>query len=115
MNESIPKQQKIVEYLCDLIPAMWAERLFDGSFEGPLPYDFQFMGARDMKDHPWYPDGQVNRAEYVNDESNAVTGKVAKKIAVGCGVASFSVEGVGDYAFGMEATADGIGLHADSD
>ena len=28
---------QFVEYLCDLVPAMWAEKLWDGSFEGLEP------------------------------------------------------------------------------
>lgn len=31
---------QFVEYLCDLIPSMWAEKLYDNSFEGLRPYEF---------------------------------------------------------------------------
>ena len=29
---------QFIEYLCNLVPSMWAEKLFDGGFEGLTPY-----------------------------------------------------------------------------
>jgi hypothetical protein len=33
---------QFIEYLCDLVPSMWAEKLCDGSFEGLGKYRFAF-------------------------------------------------------------------------
>jgi alpha-N-arabinofuranosidase len=74
---------QFMEYLCDLIPGMWAEKLYDGSFEGLSPYKFAFRKEMDFREKPWYPSGAVNRAEYVRDPHNPVSGDLAQKIAVG--------------------------------
>jgi alpha-N-arabinofuranosidase len=76
---------QFIEYLCDLVPGMWAEKLYDGSFEGLSPYKFVFLAQTDFKEKPWYPSGAVNRAEYVRDSNNPVSGKVAQKITVAGG------------------------------
>jgi alpha-L-arabinofuranosidase len=71
---------QFVEYLCDLVPAMWAEKLYDGSFEGLTPYKVHFLKETDFKEKPWRPAGAVNRAEISRDPSNPVGGKFALKI-----------------------------------
>lgn len=76
---------QFMEYLCDLIPGMWAEKLYDGSFEGLTPYKFVFLRDRDFREKPWYPAGAVNRAEYSLDPVNPVNGAVCQKIAVSGG------------------------------
>jgi alpha-N-arabinofuranosidase len=76
---------QFIEYLCDLVPAMWAEKLYDGSFEGLSPYKFVFLKETDFREKPWYPSGAVNRAEYRLDPTNPVSGRVAQQIAVADG------------------------------
>ncbi len=76
---------QFVEYLCNLVPAMWSEKLYDGSFEGLSPYKFVFLRQTDFREKPWYPSGAVNRAEYTLDTDNPVSGSVAQKIAVNGG------------------------------
>jgi alpha-N-arabinofuranosidase len=76
---------QFVEYLCDLIPSMWSEKLYDGSFEGLSPYKFAFIAETDFKEKPWYPSGAVNRADYSLDRSTKVSGDVSKRFAVGAG------------------------------
>lgn len=71
---------QFVEYLCDLIPSLWAEKLHDGSFEGLTPYKVQFLKDKDFKEHAWYPSGATNRAQYVPDKSDPVSGNVAMRI-----------------------------------
>jgi alpha-L-arabinofuranosidase len=73
---------QFVEYLCNLVPGMWAERLYDGSFEGLSPYKFAFLKETDFREKPWYPSGAVNRAEFSLDKDNPVSGLVSKKIEV---------------------------------
>ena len=73
---------QFIEYLCDLVPAMWAEKLYDGSFEGLSPYKFEFRKETDFKEKPWYPSGAVNRAEYALDRETKVSGDVSKRITV---------------------------------
>jgi alpha-L-arabinofuranosidase len=88
---------QFIEYLCNLVPAMWAEKLYDGSFEGLSPYKFQFIKETDFRERPWYPSGQVNRAEYSLDPSTKVSGQVSKRIIVAEGApcrAGLSQDGV---------------------
>src|SRR5215467_7216987 len=73
---------QFIEYLCDLVPGMWAEKLYDGSFEGPTPYKFAYRRATDFREKPWYPSGATNRAEYALDRHEPVSGTVCQKIAV---------------------------------
>ncbi len=73
---------QFVEYLCDLVPSMWAEKLYDGSFEGLTPYKFYYLKETDFRERPWYPTGATNRAEFALDRAKPVSGLVAKKIAI---------------------------------
>jgi alpha-N-arabinofuranosidase len=73
---------QFVEYLCDLVPSMWAERLYDGGFEGLSPYKFAFIRETDFKEKPWYPSGAVNRANYSLDNETKISGSGSKKIEV---------------------------------
>jgi alpha-L-arabinofuranosidase len=76
---------QFVEYLCDLVPSMWAEKLYDGSFEGLSPYKFYYLKETDFRERPWYPTGATNRAAFTLDPANPISGRVAKKIAVRSG------------------------------
>jgi dipeptidyl aminopeptidase/acylaminoacyl peptidase/alpha-L-arabinofuranosidase len=76
---------QFIEYLCDLVPGMWAEKLHDGTFEGLTPYKFVFLKETDFRAKAWYPCGAVNRAEHSLDRSDPVSGAVAQKIAVPAG------------------------------
>jgi alpha-N-arabinofuranosidase len=76
---------QFVEYLCDLIPSMWAEKLYDGSFEGLSPYKMAFLRDTDFREKPWYPTGATNRAEFVRDPKDPVGGHFSQKIAVADG------------------------------
>jgi alpha-N-arabinofuranosidase len=73
---------QFIEYLCDLVPSMWAEKLCDGSFEGLSPYKFHYLKETDFRERPWYPTGATNRADFTLDPSNPVSGRVAKRISV---------------------------------
>jgi alpha-N-arabinofuranosidase len=74
---------QFIEYLCDLVPSMWAEKLYDGSFEGLSPYKgMEYLKQTDFKEKPWYPSGATNRAEFRLDSSNPVHGKTCQKITV---------------------------------
>ena len=73
---------QFVEYLCDLVPSMWAEKLYDGSFEGLSPYKFAFIRQTDFKEKPWYPSGAVNRGKYTLDPEAKISGSVSQRIEV---------------------------------
>lgn len=73
---------QFVEYLCDLVPSMWAEKLADGSFEGLSPYKFVFLKETDFKAKPWYPSGAVNRADFTRDKADKISGEFSQRIAV---------------------------------
>jgi dipeptidyl aminopeptidase/acylaminoacyl peptidase/alpha-L-arabinofuranosidase len=76
---------QFIEYLCDLVPGMWAEKLHDGSFEGLTPYKFAFLKETDFRAKPWYPCGAVNRAEHTLDSKDPVSGATSQKLAVRSG------------------------------
>ena len=73
---------QFIEYLCDLVPGMWAEKLYDGGFEGLSPYKFVYLKETDFREKPWHPCGATNRAEYVLDRNDKVSGETAQRIAV---------------------------------
>jgi alpha-N-arabinofuranosidase len=73
---------QFIEYLCDLVPAMWAEKLYDNSFEGLTPYKFAYLKQTDFREKPWYPSGATNRADFTLDRTEPVSGAVCQKIAV---------------------------------
>ena len=64
---------------------MWAEKLYDNSFEGLLPYKFVYLKQTDFKEKPWYPSGATNRADYSLDSTTKISGKVSQKIEVADG------------------------------
>jgi alpha-N-arabinofuranosidase len=76
---------QFIEYLCNLVPGMWAEKLYDGSFEGLSPYKMAFIRSTDFHEQPWYPCRAVNRAVYSADPDRPISGAVAQKIAVAAG------------------------------
>jgi len=71
---------QFVEYLCNLVPSMWADKLFDGSFEGLSPYKFAYIQETDFRERPWYPSGATNRAVLLRDRSTRISGDVCLKI-----------------------------------
>ncbi len=82
---------QFIEYLCDLVPAMWAEKLYDGSFEGLSPYKFVYLKETDFKEKPWTPCGATNRADYMLDHATKISGDVSQRIAVPDGGAPCTV------------------------
>ncbi|MGC8641041.1 MAG: hypothetical protein ACP5XB_14345, partial [Isosphaeraceae bacterium] len=71
---------QFIEYLCGLTPSMFAEQVFDGSFEGVPPYRVEFRKETDRLEKPWYPDGAVHRGEFVLDSARPFNGKFAQRI-----------------------------------
>ena len=71
---------QFIEHLCTLVPGMWAEKLYDGSFEGLSPYKFVYLKETDFKEKPWYPTGATNRGEFALDPETKISGKVSKRI-----------------------------------
>jgi alpha-N-arabinofuranosidase len=73
---------QFIEYLCNMVPSMWAEKLYDGSFEGLSPYKFKYLTQTDFKEKPWYPCGATNRASFELDHDTKVSGDVSQRIRV---------------------------------
>jgi alpha-L-arabinofuranosidase len=71
---------QFIEYLCALTPSMFAEKVFDGSFEGVPAYGFVFRSQTDRLEQPWYPDGAVHRGEFALDTKDPFNGKVSQLI-----------------------------------
>ena len=59
---------------------MWAEKLFDGSFEGLSPYKMAFIRETDFRERPWYPSGATNRVETGPRPHTKVSGEASLKI-----------------------------------
>ena len=72
---------QFIEYLCDLVPSMWAEKLYDGSFEGLTPYKFAYLRETDFKEKPWQHSDIAQRATFTLDPDHAVSGSVSLRIA----------------------------------
>ncbi len=92
---------QFIEYLCTMVPAMWAEKLFDGSFEGLSPYKVAYLKETDFRERPWYPSGSTNRARFVRDESTKVSGE-----------RSYKIETVGEAPCTVSIAQDGIAVQA---
>jgi alpha-L-arabinofuranosidase len=73
---------QFIEYLCMLVPAMWAEQLDDGGFEGLSPYKVAYIKETDFREHDWYPAGATNRAVFERDRTTKINGDQSLKIAV---------------------------------
>lgn len=73
---------QFVEDLCTLVPAMWADKLDDGGFEGLSPYKFVYLKETDFREQPWYPSGATNRAQHEQDASTRINGKASRRIVV---------------------------------
>jgi len=71
---------QFIEYLCGLTPSMFAEQVFDGSFEGVPPYRVEFRKETDRLEKPWYPSGAVHRGEFALDPALSFNGKVTQRI-----------------------------------
>ena len=71
---------QFIEYLCASTPSMFAEKVFDGGFEGVSSYRFAFRSQTDRLEQPWYPDGAVHRGEFVLDDKTPFNGKVSQRI-----------------------------------
>ena len=86
-NGTISNRQsgQFIEYLCNLVPGMWAEKLYDGGFEGLSPYKFEFIRQTDFREQPWYPSGAVNRGEYAADTDHPFSGQRSQRIRVAGG------------------------------
>ena len=73
---------QFIEYLCDLVPGMWAEKLCDGSYEGLTPYKFEYIKETDFRQHPWYPCGQTDRMAVERDPSTKVAGETSEHVTL---------------------------------
>ncbi|MBA3414536.1 MAG: hypothetical protein H0U10_04830, partial [Chloroflexia bacterium] len=93
---------QFIEYLADVVPAMWAGKLDDESFEGLSPYKFAYLKETDFREKPWYPSGAVNRAVYALTPTDPVSGNVAQEINAG-----------GDTPCDVGISQDGISVRAD--
>ncbi len=73
---------QFIEYLCDLVPGMWADKLCDSGFEGLSPYTLlHYLKETDFRQRPWYPCGATNRGRFDRDPSTRIGGSVSYRIA----------------------------------
>ncbi len=105
---------QFIEYLCALMPSMFSEKLFDGSFEGVPPYRFAFRKETDRIEQPWYPDGATNRGEYQLDKADPFNGKVSQRIRQKPGdPATLGISQSGMYVKASEPLLLSLHLRAD--
>jgi alpha-N-arabinofuranosidase len=76
---------QFIEYLCNVVPSMWADKLWDGSFEGLSPYKVAYLKETDFRERPWYPAGATNRASFERDRDTKVSGQTSFRIIAGEG------------------------------
>lgn len=75
---------QFIEYLCSLVPGMWADKLCDAGFEGLSPYTLlHYLRETDFRDRPWYPCGATNRGRFDLDTSTKVGGSSSYRITAG--------------------------------
>jgi alpha-N-arabinofuranosidase len=79
---------QFIEYLCNVVPSMWADKLWDGSFEGLSPYKVAYLKETDFRERPWYPAGATNRANFERDAQTKVSGETSYRIVAGDGARS---------------------------
>jgi alpha-N-arabinofuranosidase len=72
---------QFIEFLCNLVPGMWAEKLDDGSFEGLTPYKMAYLRETDFRERSWYPTGATNRATFERDKTTKINGESSYRIA----------------------------------
>ncbi len=89
---------QFIEFLYDVVTGMWGEKLYDQSFEGPLPYKREFRPQVDNREKPWYPFGGTPRAKYVLDEDNPFNGRVSQRISLEGDPATLGIAQDGIYA-----------------
>jgi alpha-N-arabinofuranosidase len=93
---------QFIEYLCNSVPAIWAEKLYDGGFEGLSPYKVAYIKETDFQEKPWYPSGMTNRAEYKLNTADRVTGKTSQLI-----------DATGDTPCVVGISQDGVAVRSD--
>jgi alpha-L-arabinofuranosidase len=72
---------QFIEYLCDLVPSMWADKLCDAGFEGLSPYTLlRYLKETDFRERPWYPCGATNRGKFELDRSTKIGGSSSYRI-----------------------------------
>jgi alpha-N-arabinofuranosidase len=76
---------QFIEYLCDLVPGMWAEKVYDGSFEGLTPYKYAYLRKTDFKEKPWQQSDVAKRNEFTLDLQQAVSGSQSQRITAVAG------------------------------
>ncbi len=116
VNGEITRLQcgQFIEYLCDLVPSMWAEKLYDNSFEGLSTYGFVYLKETDFREKPWHPSGATNRAKLELDKTQKISGDVSMKITaeqgppatVGISQDGLYVETNGRYTFSCYLRAE---------
>jgi alpha-N-arabinofuranosidase len=92
VNTKISPMQygQFIEYLCNLVPGMWAEKLYDGSFEGLSPYSFAYIKESDYHEQPWYRSGYTNRSSAGKDATVRISGDHSMRIEIGEGAPAIS-------------------------
>ena len=71
---------QFIEYLCALTPSMFAEKVFDGSFEGVPPYGLSSAARPTVSSSPGIPTAPSHRGEFALDANNPFNGKVSQRI-----------------------------------
>jgi alpha-L-arabinofuranosidase len=90
---------QFIEYLCAMTPSMFAEKVFDGSFEGVPDYKVVFRKELDRLEKPWYADGAMHRGEFTLDPEDAFNGRFSQRIVQkeGCDPSTLGVSQDGKY------------------
>jgi len=107
---------QLFEYLCDLVPSLYGEKLDDPGFEGNVPCKAHFLPGSDPEPRPWRLTGAVRRgtldldaeAPYAGARCARLTIRGRGRQPVGVAQSGIAVSAGGRYRFAVSARGRGL-------
>ena len=88
---------QLFEYLCELVPSLYGEKLDDPGFEGIVPCSAHFLPGADRQPRPWRLTGAVHRATFDRDDQAPYAGERCARLTIrgaGSGPAGIAHPGI---------------------
>ena len=107
---------QLFEYLCDLVPSLYGEKLDDPGFEGNVPCAAHFLPGSDPQPRPWRLTGAVHRGAFDLDSEAPYAGSRCARITirghdpapVGIAQPGIAVRAGARYRFAISARCRGL-------
>ena len=107
---------QLFEYLCELVPSLYGEKLDDPGFEGIVPCTAHFLPGADRQPRPWRLAGAVHRGSFDLDPGAPYAGSRCARItirgdgsaAVGVAQPGIAVRAGARYRFAVSARCHGL-------